>query len=271
MDSFKPLSASLPLLRPLPQPGAPTVLPANTANFNRVSSLLGRSDQFKPSAPPPTTSGLQSPLALFAKRPTAPTPPATPVSTTPTPAKPAVGIADMRHQMAINRLKTMTPQELKQLGENDKKAFFEALLPAAIESEKTFGVPAEVTLAQAALESGWAESPIGGYNIFGIKGSGPAGTVSVRTHEFYNGKRVNISDNFAKYNNFYEATQRHGKLFHNGYYDKAVTQYAKDRNATRFIDNIHGIYATDPKYSQKIKAIINDFGLDDMVNRTAMV
>lgn len=269
MDSFKPLSASLPPLRPLPQPGAPAVLPVNPANFNRISSLLGRNDQFKPSSPPISTGGLQNPLALFAKR--TPTPPATPVKTTPTAAPPALGVTDMRHQISITRLKSMPPQELKRLGENDKKAFFEALLPAAIESEKTFGVPAEVTLAQAALESGWAESPIGGYNIFGIKGSGPAGTVSVRTHEFYNGKRVNISDNFAKYNNFYEAIQRHGKLFHNGYYDKAVTQYAKDSNATRFIDNIHGIYATDPKYSQKLKTIINDFGLDDMVNRTAMV
>ena len=184
---------------------------------------------------------------------------------------PSLSIKDLNFHSNLNRLKSMPPSELKDLGKNNKQAFFEALLPAAIESEKEFGVPAELTLAQAALESAWARSPIGGYNIFGIKGTGPAGKTSVNTQEYLNGEWVRMKDGFALYNNFYEAVHEHGELFHNGYYDKAVDQFAQDRNTYAFIDNIQGIYATDPGYSRKIKSIIEDYGLDQMVNQTGMV
>ncbi|MGV3524934.1 MAG: glycoside hydrolase family 73 protein [Candidatus Sericytochromatia bacterium] len=282
-SSLPPLMSPQQLLQarqqPAPFPMAPAPLPTTPARpvsalpplsapsapkprFNSVSSLL-TPDQlqiYRPQGPAqmPLLSGMATPGNLF-RRPGV------------SPAAPALGMGDLRFRSALERLKQMPPAELKRLGENDPKAFFAALLPAAIESEKQFGVPAEVTLAQAALESGWARSPIGGYNIFGIKGSGPAGKTSVNTKEFLDGRWVTIRDGFAKYNNFYEAVKEHGELFHNGYYDKAVNQYAKDRNTNRFIDNIQGIYATDPGYSRKIKSLIADHGLDQMVNSMGMV
>jgi flagellum-specific peptidoglycan hydrolase FlgJ len=269
-------------LKPLNQTGLPvlpTLPPQPVAgNYSRVSSLLGKQDQaqIQPQIQPPGQTALLNPLSLFAaKTPAAPLAPALPARGTHapsvSPAQPSVGLAELRHKSSVARLQSMSPQELKALGEKDKKAFFEALLPGAIESEKKYGVPAEVTLAQAALESAWARSPIGGYNIFGIKGSGSQGSVNVQTKEFYKGRYVTIRDNFAKYGNFTEAVSKHGALFHNGYYDKAVAQYARDKNPRAFVDNIHGIYATDPKYSQKIKGIIDDYGLTEMVNRTGMV
>lgn len=269
-------------LKPAIQTGLPVLptLPAQpvAGDYGRVSSLLGKQDQaqIQPQIQPPGQTTLLNPLSLFAtKTPVALVAPALPArGVTPpsvSPAQPSVGLAELRHKNSVARLQSMSPQELKALGEKDKKAFFEALLPGAIESEKKYGVPAEVTLAQAALESAWARSPIGGYNIFGIKGSGSQGTVNVQTKEFYKGRYVTIRDNFAKYGNFTEAVSKHGALFHNGYYDKAVAQYARDKNPRAFVDNIHGIYATDPKYSQKIKGIIDDYGLTEMVNRTGMV
>lgn len=235
---------------------------SNSGRFNRVSSLLGLQDQIQlqPTSQISAVS-LANPLVLFSSR------SVTPVA----PARPALGLAELRHQTALEKLRQMTPTELKALGENDKRAFFEALLPAAIESEKKFGVPAEVTLAQAALESGWGRAPIGGYNIFGIKGKGSQGSINVQTREFYNGRYVTIRDNFARYANFYDAIMSHGKLFHNGYYDKAMTQYAKDKDPLHFVDNIQGIYATDPEYARKIKSIIMDYGLIDMVDGTGMI
>jgi flagellum-specific peptidoglycan hydrolase FlgJ len=164
---------------------------------------------------------------------------------------------------AIEKLKTMKPAELAKLGKTDKKAFFQALLPAALESERKYGVPAEVTLAQAAVESGWAKSPIGGYNIFGIKGSGPAGTVSLATKE---GSGTPSRARFAKYNNFYEAVGEHGQLYNNGYYKKGMSQYAKDKNVSKFIDNIARIYATAPNYATKLKGVIKSYGLATMAN-----
>lgn len=245
---------SLPRPVASPQVFAPGI--ATSANsFNRISALL-TPDQLQRFTPPQSSSGLSNPLSLFNR-----------VSA----ASPSLGMADLRHRNGIDKLKQMSPSELKSLGQNDRQAFFAALLPAAIESERKFGVPAEVTLAQAALESGWARSPIGGFNIFGIKGKGPAGSTNVATSEFYSGNWVKIKDNFALYNNFYEAIAKHGELFHNGYYDKAVNQYARDKNVDGFIRNIQGIYATDPGYSRKIKDIIESFGLRSMVDSTRMV
>jgi len=175
------------------------------------------------------------------------------------------GIIGRSSYLAIERLKRMSPQELKEIGQRNKAEFFRVLLPAAIEAERRYGVPASVTLAQAALESGWARSPIGGYNIFGIKGRGPAGTVNVRTQEFVNGRYITIYDNFAKYNNFYEAVIEHGKLFqkHKNYV-KGVEQYAIDKNDHKFIQNIGRTYATSPTYTQKIQSLMNSYNLVNM-------
>jgi flagellum-specific peptidoglycan hydrolase FlgJ len=260
-----------------PAPASPSLLVRpSLSGYSRVSSLLANQDQAQ--FTPPAQNSLLNPLTLFAKQ-TASAPPTVVPTLKPAvvapavvaPALPALGLAELRHKSSVDRLQGMSPQELKALGEKDKKAFFEALLPAAIEGEKKYGVPAEVTLAQAALESAWARSPIGGYNIFGIKGKGSQGSVNVQTKEFYKGRYVTIKDNFARFANFNEAVSKHGALFHNGYYDKAVDQYARDKNPRVFVDNIQGIYATDPKYSQKIKGIIDDYGLTEMVNRTGVV
>ncbi len=270
-----------PTAAPAPQLQDPRLI----QKFSRVSSLMSP-DQLQlfvrpavpappiqfPSAPPTTIpmpgnriqTGITAPTDLFrgvtSYQPTAPAP-----------AAPRASGAEAAHAQSIENLRNMSTGELKALGKNDKEAFFRALLPAAIESEKKHGVPAELTLAQAALESGWGSASIGGFNIFGIKGSGPAGKTSVSTKEFFDGQWVRIKDGFAKYHNFAQAVERHGKLFHNGYYDKAVEQYPKDKNVNAFIDNIQGIYATDPNYSGKIKSIIENYGLTDMVNDTGMV
>lgn len=176
--------------------------------------------------------------------------------------------AEVKHQdelAAIEKLKTMKPSELHQLGRKDPKAFFQALLPAALESERKYGVPAVMTLVQAAVESDFARSPIGGYNLFGIKGAGPAGTVELKTREVIKGKNHTVSAGFAKYHNFYEAASSHGQLFTNGYYDKAMEQYARDKDSLKFIDNIAKIYATDPHYAQALKNRIAEYDLLDLV------
>ncbi|MGE5707810.1 MAG: glycoside hydrolase family 73 protein [Bacteroidota bacterium] len=161
----------------------------------------------------------------------------------------------------LERLKRMSAEELRNLGASNKSEFFRVLRAAAEESERVYGVPAEVTLAQAALESGWGKSEMGGYNLFGMKGVGPAGYVLKSTKEWDGSKYITVQAKFAKYHNFYEAVVEHGKRFHNGYYDKAVQQYAKDHDYKNFIQNIQGIYATDPQYSNKLNTLIDQYGL----------
>lgn len=174
---------------------------------------------------------------------------------------------------SINKLKSITPSELKRLGQNDKLGFFKALLPAALESERRYGVPASVTLAQAALESGWARSPIGGYNIFGIKGSGNAGSATVKTKEFINGRYVTITDKFAKYSNFHDAVMSHGKVYQADYkgYQKGLEKYERNKNPYEFIDTVAKTYATSPTYAKKIKEIMNEYDLVNLTNNPSMM
>lgn len=167
-------------------------------------------------------------------------------------------------QASIERLKEMKPAELARLGRAaNKREFFQALLPAALESERKYGVPAEVTLAQAALESGWARSPIGGYNIFGIKGSGPAGSVKLDTKE---GAGVASRARFAKFNNFHEAVGEHGQLYNNGNYDRAMKQYSQNKDPMKFVDGIARTYATAPNYASQLKSMIRKYNLQGMAN-----
>jgi flagellum-specific peptidoglycan hydrolase FlgJ len=50
----------------------------------------------------------------------------------------------------------------------DQLDFIASIAPAAQASEKKYGVPASVTIAQAILESAWGKRAIGN-NYFGIK------------------------------------------------------------------------------------------------------
>jgi flagellum-specific peptidoglycan hydrolase FlgJ len=161
----------------------------------------------------------------------------------------------------VDKLAGMSAAELAALGANNKKAFFEVLRPAAEAGEKKYGVPAEITMAQAALETGWGKSIIPGFNLFGMKGTGPAGTVKKKTWEVYHGKTVHITADFQKFHNFSEAVEWHGKRFHNGYYDKALANWKKNKSVEGFAKDITGTYATDPAYGAKLMSIIKQYKL----------
>jgi flagellum-specific peptidoglycan hydrolase FlgJ len=174
----------------------------------------------------------------------------------------ALGVTPAPLSASRQAAATMSPQALRQLAQTDKAAFFRALLPSALASQQKYGVPVSVTLAQAAIESGWAKSPIAGYNIFGIKGKGTAGSTKVwTTDETKSGHRFRNYTNFAVYRNFDDAVLAHGKLFHNGYYDKGIQQFAKDKNPHRFLENIAGTYANGAKYIKAVGKVMQDYNL----------
>lgn len=234
-------------------PVAPRAPVSNPGVFDRLRAILGFGPPIQPSLTTPAPQanqglinrlknffhiGRQSVTGSFPGNPTAP---------------------------VSGHIRELTPAQLRHLGQQkDKTAFFQALLPAAIAAERQYGVPASVTLAQAALESGWAKSPIGGYNIFGIKGKGSAGSTSVATHEYVKGVKMPWVDNFALYRNFEDAMVAHGKLFHNGRYDKGIREFAQNRDPYRFVDNVGRTYATDPNYAQSIKGMMQKHGLVEM-------
>jgi flagellum-specific peptidoglycan hydrolase FlgJ len=141
-------------------------------------------------------------------------------------------------------------------------AFIDRVSADAIQSQRATGVPASVTIAQAILESGWGKSGLStkAHNYFGIKGEGPAGHVTMRTREVYNGREVYENAKFRKYNSPAESFIDHGRFLRdNPRYAKA---FKHTDNAERFAAEIHKAgYATDPNYTKLLTGIIRQHDL----------
>lgn len=121
-----------------------------------------------------------------------------------------------------------------------------------------YGVPASVTLAQAILESDWGRSAPG-YNLFGLKGRGPAGSTVRPVVEYHRGRRSHRADAFRAYHSETEALEDHARILGTrARYARARAQ-ADDRAA--FARALVGVYASDPRYAQKLGRLIDSFDL----------
>ncbi|AAP95805.1 integrating conjugative element protein [[Haemophilus] ducreyi] len=141
-----------------------------------------------------------------------------------------------------------------QITAKSKKEFIQQAMPIAKAIEEKWGVPAEVVIAQAALESGWGKH-VKGNAYFGIKGKGSQGSINFGTHEVINGKKISINDNFASYGGFGDAANGYGEFLNkNKRYREAFKH--KD-NPVEFAKAIaRAGYATDPDYANKLTKII---------------
>lgn len=135
--------------------------------------------------------------------------------------------------------------------------------PVARDSMKETGVPASVTLAQAILETGWGKSSIGdAKNLFGIKGTGPAGTTNVHTQECYNGTYTTIKAGFRKYYTWQQSIDDHANLVSKGRYKTAWDNFQANHNADDFARGIHQAgYATSPTYSTNLINLMQKYNL----------
>ena len=143
--------------------------------------------------------------------------------------------------------------------------FISRLLPYAEADMQRTHIAASLTIAQAALESAWGNSSltVKANNLFGIKGSGPAGSLSIRTTEYRNGQAVQVSALFRAYNNWGESVADHSALIAQGVswnralYSKVIGVDGK--TAAREIAAAG--YATDPNYAAKLIGIMNTYNL----------
>lgn len=145
--------------------------------------------------------------------------------------------------------------------------FVKLLKPYAVNVQQRFYIPWEITLAQAALETGWLAHPMkdknngkDSFNLFGIKAdrswSGP--TVSVITHEYVNGTRVEVEAKFRAYKDYTGSmADRAMFLMRNQRYSRAMAQ-CKDPIAFA-IELQRAGYATDPDYSEKLISIMTKY------------
>lgn len=138
---------------------------------------------------------------------------------------------------------------------------------AAQASERANGILACVILAQWAHESGYGRYSMGlANNPFGIKWPGlKSGLkyVVMRTWEVIRGKRVDVDAKFAAFPTLEAAFKFHGKMLArpDGYYARA---YPLRKSWRAYVEAIAPIYATDPKYAERLIAIIERWKLYEL-------
>ena len=165
------------------------------------------------------------------------------------------------HQGAAYRRHHPSPARKPVSETRAQQAFISQVAPGAIAAQHRYGVPAAVTIAQAIDESGWGQSQLAAreHNLFGIKGTGPAGSVPMPTQEYVNGQPVSTSASFRVYHDAAESIEDHGRLLaHSGYYQQAM---AERQHPDKFAAALTGVYATDPNYGANLISLMRRYDL----------
>lgn len=147
----------------------------------------------------------------------------------------------------------------------DRKAFVEAIAPAAIETYKKYQVLPSLTIAQAILESASGKSGLTkkGNALFGIKADSrwTGQYVVFLTNEWYGGIKQVVSAKFRAYASWAESVEDHGKfLWDNPRYREHGVLDAKTA-AEACVRIQQAGYATDPKYAELLMSLIIDGNL----------
>ena len=142
-----------------------------------------------------------------------------------------------------------------------QQAFIEMVATGAVATKQQYGIPAAVTIAQAIDESGWGQSTlaVADHNLFGIKGTGPAGRHMLPTQEYENGAWVTRAAPFRVYRNVAESIADHGRLLAtNQAYQHAM---ADRQSPDAFAAALTGVYATDPDYGTHLITLMQQYNL----------
>jgi flagellar protein FlgJ len=133
--------------------------------------------------------------------------------------------------------------------------------PARVVSQQS-GIPHQLIVAQAALESGWGQREIPAadgspsYNLFGIKAGGSwVGPVTeITTTEFEQGAAKKIKAKFRVYGSYVEAMADYVKLLTNNPRYAGVANARSPEQAAQALQQAG--YATDPQYASKLVSVI---------------
>jgi flagellum-specific peptidoglycan hydrolase FlgJ len=141
----------------------------------------------------------------------------------------------------------------------DVNSFIDTVASGAISTMHSRGILASLSIAQAALESGWGfHAP--GNNLFGIKANGFKGTTQViTTTEVIKGKKVIMKDKFRVYPSWAASIEDHAVfLVTNSRYKNLIGN--RDYRIACQRLQADG-YSTSPYYAQELIALIEKHGL----------
>lgn len=140
--------------------------------------------------------------------------------------------------------------------------FVRLLRPHADRVQAQTGIPAPIMLAQAALETGWLAKPTrdkttgrDSLNLFNIKGTGPAGSVTALTTEYVRGQKVKVDAQFRAYQSYEQSFADYARLITaNKRYAPAMAVRGNPIEFARALQRCG--YATDPQYANKLISIM---------------
>ena len=145
----------------------------------------------------------------------------------------------------------------------DSNEFKQRLAHHAEAASRTTGVPANLMLGQAALESGWGKREIkaadgtSSKNLFGIKASGDwnGKVVEATTTEYINGIKQKRIEKFRAYDSYADSFKDFAKLMtSNPRYEKVMANLNNVNNYAQAMQKAG--YATDPHYASKLASVI---------------
>ena len=149
------------------------------------------------------------------------------------------------------------------------KEFVTAVWPHAVEASEVTGLQPYLTVAHAALESGWGKSePLRAdgspsYNLFGVKAGKrwTGDTVEASTTEYENGQAQTKVEKFRAYGSYREAFLDYANLLAAS---PRFSSVLSSGNGTDFANSLQQSgYATDPMYAAKLTRIIQGKTLRD--------
>ena len=145
--------------------------------------------------------------------------------------------------------------------------FIQTILPLAVKTQRGTGLPAVIMVAQAALETGYGkyilkntQTTKSSYNLFNIKGEGPAGSILVSTLEYQGEKLIKVDSYFRAYHSYQESFNDYASfILRTSRYEPAVAVAYYPEKYARQLQECG--YATDPKYAEKLLNVAKECSL----------
>ncbi len=141
--------------------------------------------------------------------------------------------------------------------------FISKIAMAAQYAAQQTGVPASISIAQAALESGWGESGLtkAGNNLFGIKADSRwrGETLTLDTKEFLKGQWVVVPAKWRKYASWQASIDDHATFLKCNPRYLPCFQCLTPEAFVRALAKAG--YATDPIYADKVIGVMSKHNL----------
>lgn len=197
------------------------------------------------------------------------------------------GLADMLARQLQIKQSSVTPEQLDSLAPTERniplatsptantafqsssvpqnaREFVQQMSQHAEAASQDSGIPANLMLGQAALETGWGKRQITGTdgtasnNLFGIKAtsSWKGKTVEALTTEYINGVPQKRIEKFRAYDSYADSFRDFANMMRNNpRYDNVMSNTGSTAGYAQAMQDAG--YATDPQYASKLQRVIN--------------